>query len=239
MKNLPEMVTCLDGKSRPTRFNDRRFIADSEIKIIEFWDWFSESNMIDENGFPLAFYHSTPSLDGSMPFESFDSSKSKWNGLLFFTADYNWARDFGSEKADIAETNEYTFTVALKLTNTFDYLNADHVDTVCAQLPEDIPIYNYYAGDMGHTISKIELKDYLLSSKHTWLVSESPIFIEAIIKSGFDSMISREGSCTTLSITDGSKAFVLESTKNIAHSIETNTEIRETPLEISYAQPYL
>ena len=46
-------------------------------KIINFWNWFGDSKIVDKQGRPLVVYHGTPNR-----FNSFDPSKSK-NGFFF------------------------------------------------------------------------------------------------------------------------------------------------------------
>lgn len=50
---------------------------DDKEKIINFWNWFGDSKIVDEQGRPLVVYHGTPNR-----FNSFDLSKSK-NGFFF------------------------------------------------------------------------------------------------------------------------------------------------------------
>ena len=49
---------------------------DDKEKIINFWNWFGDSKIVDKQGRPLVVYHGTPSR-----FNSFDPSKSK-NGFF-------------------------------------------------------------------------------------------------------------------------------------------------------------
>ena len=50
---------------------------DDKEKIINFWNWFGDSKIVDKQGRPLVVYHGTTSR-----FNSFDSTKSK-NGFFF------------------------------------------------------------------------------------------------------------------------------------------------------------
>ena len=50
---------------------------DDKEKIINFWNWFGDSKIVDKQGRPLVVYHGTLSR-----FNSFDPSKSK-NGFFF------------------------------------------------------------------------------------------------------------------------------------------------------------
>ena len=50
---------------------------DDKEKIINFWNWFGDSKIVDKQGRPLVVYHGTPNR-----FNSFDPSKSK-NGFFF------------------------------------------------------------------------------------------------------------------------------------------------------------
>lgn len=59
--NLPETIK-VNGKERPTRNSENRFIHFSLDGIKNFWKWFGESKVVDNQGKPLIVYHGTHSV---------------------------------------------------------------------------------------------------------------------------------------------------------------------------------
>lgn len=66
---LPETIT-IDGVERPTLNSNGKPIHPTEEGIRNFWNWFGDSKVVDEQGRPLVVYHGTAS-----DFDSFDKNK--------------------------------------------------------------------------------------------------------------------------------------------------------------------
>lgn len=66
---IPDKIT-VDGKERPARNSKGQLIHPTREGIINFWKWFGDSKVVDEQGRPLVMYHGTNSN-----FEKFDKSK--------------------------------------------------------------------------------------------------------------------------------------------------------------------
>ena len=57
-KALPETIK-VDGKDRPTKNSNGKSIAQTEEGVRNFWRWFSDSKVVDDQGRPLVVYHGT------------------------------------------------------------------------------------------------------------------------------------------------------------------------------------
>lgn len=55
---IPKTLT-IDGKERPTRNSNSQLIHPTEDGIRNFWRWFGDSEVVDEQGRPLVVYHGT------------------------------------------------------------------------------------------------------------------------------------------------------------------------------------
>jgi hypothetical protein len=52
----------IDGVERPTKNSEGKPIAKSEPALRNFWNWFGDSKVVDEDGRPLVVYHGSPTL---------------------------------------------------------------------------------------------------------------------------------------------------------------------------------
>lgn len=57
--DLGKMTVTVDGKKRPVLNSEGRPIHNTEEGVINFWKWFSNSRVTDEQGRPLVMYHAT------------------------------------------------------------------------------------------------------------------------------------------------------------------------------------
>lgn len=57
---LPDTIT-VDGVQRPTTNSNGQLIHPTEQGVRNFWRWFSDSKVVDDNGRPLVVYHGTGS----------------------------------------------------------------------------------------------------------------------------------------------------------------------------------
>ena len=58
-KTQPENTIIIDGKLRSTVNSKGLPIAQTEEGIRNFWKWFGDSKVVDEQGRPLIVYHGT------------------------------------------------------------------------------------------------------------------------------------------------------------------------------------
>lgn len=59
-ESIPDAIT-IDGKERPTRNSNGKLIHSTEEGIRNFWEWFGESKVVDDQGRPLVVSHYTDS----------------------------------------------------------------------------------------------------------------------------------------------------------------------------------
>lgn len=85
----------VDGKERTVFNSEGNRIAQSAEALTNFWRWFGDSKVVDEQGRPLIVYHGTDSK-----FDTFDKSKN-WHGGLtygkgfYFTPQKSLAQEYG------------------------------------------------------------------------------------------------------------------------------------------------
>jgi len=100
---LPETIE-IDGVQRPTVNNLGQPIAQTEEAVRNFWAWFGDSKVVDEQGRPLVVYHGIKGAtfagakDGQvqwgLPFDEFDTDGKTEPGA-YFTTDPKIASHYG------------------------------------------------------------------------------------------------------------------------------------------------
>lgn len=75
-RQQPANTILINGTPRPTLNSNGKPIANSEEGIINFWKWFGDSKVVDEQGRPLVVYHGT------------GSDFNEFNSKVFPTAGY-------------------------------------------------------------------------------------------------------------------------------------------------------
>lgn len=76
-QSLPDTIN-VNGKERPTTNSNGQPIAATEEAVRNFWEWFGDSKVVDEQGRPLVVYHGT-----TASFDVFDPARSKTTGVFF------------------------------------------------------------------------------------------------------------------------------------------------------------
>lgn len=94
---LPETIE-VDGVERPTRNSAGQLIHPTEEGIRNFWKWFGDSKVVDEQGRPLVVYHGTRA-----DFSEFDTDRIGQNfaeskGGFFFTGSQAAASGYASTR---------------------------------------------------------------------------------------------------------------------------------------------
>jgi len=106
---IPDTIT-VDGKERPTRNSKGQLIHSTRKGIENFWKWFGDSKVVDEQGRPLVVYHGT-----GVNFDTF-SVKSDNIGFHFGTSEQASDRlSFKREQGSISD--ESIFPVYLSIKN--------------------------------------------------------------------------------------------------------------------------
>lgn len=102
-QTLPEFIE-IDGVKRHTTNSNGKQIANTEQGVRNFWKWFGESKVVDEQGRPLVVYHG-----GASSVTNFDSEKagevkySDWGKGVYFTPSEGYADMY---RADYAKSTD-------------------------------------------------------------------------------------------------------------------------------------
>jgi len=110
---LPPTVT-VNGAERPTTNSKGLPIAQTEEGVRNFWKWFGDSKVVDEQGRPLVVYHGTPTGNFTV-----------FKPLQFFSLKKEYADIYQSSSASSRNYNRpqvapSTYEVYLKIEKPFD-----------------------------------------------------------------------------------------------------------------------
>lgn len=110
-ENIPEFIDFM-GQKRPTRNSLGDYIGNSIEAIQNFYKWFGNSKVVDNEGKPLVVYHGSKTQ-----FDKFDINKigtvtdtGSYGSGFYFTRDYNLAKIF-------IEQNGIIYNVYLNIKN--------------------------------------------------------------------------------------------------------------------------
>jgi hypothetical protein len=84
---IPETIV-IDGVSKSTKNSNNQFIGNTKNEIINFYKWFGDSKVVDENDRPLVVYHGT-----NIKFNTFKSI----NRRYFFSDNIKTANSYRSD----------------------------------------------------------------------------------------------------------------------------------------------
>lgn len=76
----------VDGKQRPTKNSNGQPIHPTEDGIRNFWRWFGDSKVVDDQGRPLVVYHGTKADFDGFSLEKFGQTDGGWAGKGFYFA---------------------------------------------------------------------------------------------------------------------------------------------------------
>ena len=183
-----------------------------------FKKWFEESRIVDENGDPKVMYHGTPLsrskttknkgwakdengndiyIRQEMPFNTFRGGN--YNGLIFFTPDYDKAKAIADERSlhipDNAEGKEewteegYVFDTYLKANKPYNVSEVKDFNAILDKIG-NIKAYDYYLNKL-HDITKEEAIK-ILQGNNSWRVAETPDFLNAIRELGYDALQAKD-----------------------------------------------
>ena len=118
----------VDGVERPALNSNGNPIHWSEEGVRNFWRWFGESKVVDEQGRPLVVYHGTAAAG----FTKFNSvRKSKIDGAYFFTSNKRMARSYSGisdevtfqedEDGAYSDQDRGVYSTYLKIDNPLEF----------------------------------------------------------------------------------------------------------------------
>lgn len=127
----------VDGVARPVQNSNGQRIAQTDEGLRNFWQWFGDSKVVDEQGRPLVVYHGTDS-----EFTMFEPGRV---GAMYFTPDTGYAQQYGkvilpvyirvNKIADLTDSNSSAYKLSVKAFNknggwsanpdSWDYLQSE------------------------------------------------------------------------------------------------------------------
>lgn len=116
VQDMPDTIK-VNGISRPTTNSKGAPIADTEEKVRNFWRWFGDSKVVDENGKPLVVYKGMMEKDWRTgnKITVINSPNGPWAG--FFTSEKEVAKGFQDAFRTMGDT--VTLEVYLKISNPY------------------------------------------------------------------------------------------------------------------------
>lgn len=111
--SIPETIE-VDGTQRNTRNSKGDVIAQTEEGIKNFWRWFGDSKVVDEQGKPLVVYHGTRTKFASFVSGAKQENASGSNGI-FFTDNHDVASSYSGSADDALISEQGVHEVYLKL----------------------------------------------------------------------------------------------------------------------------
>jgi hypothetical protein len=181
-----------------------KFILNENFKLNDnFWKWFSDSKMKDENNNPIVFYH------GSNVNRKF--SKFNDNNPIWFTKFEGYAKAFTSDSGKI-------FSVYLKITNP---LYIGDIDGIA----NDKKIN--YLSELTNVSVDI-LKDILKETNgvNLFKITNSERFKKIVVEMGYDGFEAKEGGgLTTYAVFNSNQ---IKSTSNNGNWSIVNNNINES-----------
>lgn len=164
-------MTDVIGKKRTVYNSNGERIAKSEPALRNFWNWFGDSKVVDEDGRPLVVYHGTKEEFDTFDIKQVGSNTGNFGHIgfgFYFTQDQDYAQSYGAN----------VMPVYLKSTNVFTGTK-EQIKSVAKELDES-PYTEF--GD-GKQLKRIT--DF--TSIYTFGDS-SVDFTNAVKKLGYDSV---------------------------------------------------
>lgn len=207
---LPETIT-FDGVERPTTNSEGKPIHPTEAGVRNFWKWFGDSKVVDNQGRPLVMYHGT-----DKDFTAFKPSKAGNLGPgIYFTPDAKQAEEY-------AKTHKGTRVVEVYL-RAENPLLIDNSNTSGEQLYDAFP-----ADTDAETIKKVRAAGHdavwaVNSAETPWgnTAREIAVYEPTQIKSATDNVGTFDGANPNINFMRGPTK---QDATNLWDWIKTETE---------------
>lgn len=109
-ENIPETIN-INGVDRPTRNSNGQLIHQTQESIRNFWKWFGDSKIVDEQGRPVPMYHGTPKQFEKPVFRT--SSGALLGKGAYFTSNIKESNQYANKKGE----SPTVYSVYLKVEN--------------------------------------------------------------------------------------------------------------------------
>ena len=171
------------------------------------------SKVVDGNGEPLVVYHGTPlrrdqitpnrgwQRDGTYvrqkaPFHTFKGGE--YSGMIFTSVEAAKARSIAEKRAlsipDNADGTEqwteegYVYDLFVNVKNPF--VPQRDAEGILSSMGANIPTLSFYGGE-GESVP-LDVAKEILESGNSWIVTETPQFIEKVRESGYDGLYGKD-----------------------------------------------
>lgn len=142
-----ETIT-INGKDRSVYNSTGDRIAKSKEALTNFWRWFGNSKVVDEQGRPLVVYH------GSL--WKFDTFKTN-NNVYDFSTNQEFAKRYASDKSFEGglDLEPIVYPVYLKADNIFDFRNETDLQKLKAELQDKNVKFGFGGANLADIINGI------------------------------------------------------------------------------------
>lgn len=185
----------IDGKERPTTNSNGQPIATTEQGLRNFYKWFGDSKVVDEQGRPLVVYHGTEQKNLA------ELIPGRQSGTIYLTSDYKYAEFYAAGKNSIIKPTGDIMPLYVRINKPIDLGTVDvddmlvNFDIQAFMKRNNIPDY----AEQGlRTMVKIflESETYRLEAEDDEIPSyeffESAQFAQFMSLLGFDGFTSKE-----------------------------------------------
>jgi hypothetical protein len=185
---LPDTIE-IDGTARPTTNSNGQPIAATEEGVRNFWRWFGDSKVVDEQGRPLVVYHGAPYVKNGpgildygkiTEFQPTESRRSVGgmgaayrvtSNAFFFTPNAQLARAFGENRAEYGPGSVALYQTYLKAATPFD-MTGDARKVRRRLEAIGIPAVDRF----GDTVGAADM----------WMLLDDKAVLEKLLAAGFD-----------------------------------------------------
>lgn len=159
----------VDGKERTVYNSNGDRIAKSKEALTNFWRWFGDSKVVDEQGRPLVVYHGTESGGFDTFLESEIGSNTKNAEVGFFFGDKRIARTYSGTDKTITREQVKEFNEDSENGFEPDYIRGLY--PVYLKMTDDVAIYDFRGASWdGKAYGKYALKN---EEEYDWLRDEN------------------------------------------------------------------
>lgn len=197
----------INGIERTVYNSNGDRIAKSELALRNFWNWFGDSKVVDEQGRPLVVYHGTLA-----DFDTFDRNKA--------SSAYGSKEGFYFAKKDVAENYGFALPFYLRIENPYIV----DVDYELSQLDFDIKTERAEAEAYGYPIGR-----WLGEERREMEANDSATaYLDDRHEEIFESAKLNEADGVVVDGVDGSKTIIVFNSKQIKSTENRGTFSADT-----------
>jgi len=175
-ESIPQSIE-VNGKTRPTKNSEGKFIANTVEKIVNFWMWFGDSKTVDTHGRPMVLFHGARDS-----FDAFSAAKGKLVATTVSKGKYIFASNqpmLANTYAFMLRSEEETGTIKPNVMPVYMRMLDPMINDVGGHNWDDLP--RIYVADK-------ERGDLSRVKRHSGMTVDSrpttDKFVKAVIKHG-------------------------------------------------------